>query len=155
MEVKHFKLITTVAQTGSLTKAADVLFLTQSALSHQLRDIEAQVNTKIFVRLNKSLVLTHAGKALLDSSNVILNEINKVTRELNAIHSGTSGIIRISTECSTSYHWLPRILKAYQNEFPKIEIRLNTSGTTPPVELLLESKIDLALVYRKQKDKSI
>jgi LysR family transcriptional regulator for metE and metH len=155
MDVKHFKLIAAVAKTGSLTKAAQLLCLTPSALSHQLRDIEARINTKIFTRSNNSLVLTHAGKALLQSSNIILDEIKKVTDELNATQSGTTGMVRMTTECSTCYHWLPTILKTYQKEFPKIDVRLNTSGTPSPLELLLSSAIDVAVVYRRSNHKTI
>ena len=82
MELKYFKLIATIVAEGSIVKAADKLFLTPSALSHQLKEIESQLNTKIFHRINKNLILTDIGKLLLASSNIILPEIERVTNEI-------------------------------------------------------------------------
>jgi len=154
MEVKHFKLISAISQVGSLTKAADKLFLTQSALSHQLKEIEEQLGTKIFNRINKKLVLTEPGKIFLDSSGVILDEISKVRAEIKQHIGGESGKITLTTECYTCYHWLPKIMKNYNRDFPNIEIRLKTQVRNP-LEQLLAGKIDVALVYHKLTDKNI
>lgn len=155
MELKYFKLIATIVSEGSLAKAADKLFLTPSALSHQLKDVESQLNTQVFHRINKNLVLTPVGKLLLDSSTIILSEVERVTNEIHKQVKGESGVIRLGTECNTCYHWLPQILKLHQEEFPHIEFRLETNGAIAPLELLLNGKIDLAIVYRKNKDKNI
>jgi len=82
LELKYFKLIATIVAEGSLAKAADKLFLTPSALSHQLKEVESQLNTKVFHRINKSLILTDIGKLLLESSTIILPEIDRVTNEM-------------------------------------------------------------------------
>ncbi len=155
MELKYFKLIATIVAEGSLAKAADKLFLTPSALSHQLKEIESQLNTKIFHRINKHLILTDIGKLLLQSSTVILPEVDRVTNEIIKQLKGESGTIRLGTECNTCYHWLPQILKLHRASFPNIEFRLETNGTMPPLEQLLTGKIDLAIVYRQSHDKNI
>jgi len=155
LELKYFKLIATIVAEGSLAKAADKLFLSPSALSHQLKELENQLSTKVFHRINKNLVLTEVGKLLLASSTIILPEVDRVTNEIDKQIKGESGIIRLGTECNTCYHWLPQILKLHQQEFPNIEFRLETNGRIAPLELLLNGKIDLAIVYRKSKDKNI
>jgi LysR family transcriptional regulator, regulator for metE and metH len=155
MEVKHFKLISTISAVGSLTKAADKLFLTQSALSHQLKEIEEQLGTRVFNRVNKKLVLTDAGRVFLNSSSVILAEINKVRSEIKRQVNGESGTITLTTECYTCYHWLPRVMRNFNNEFPSVEVRLNTSQIKKPIEKLLAGKVDIAIVYRKPFDKNI
>lgn len=155
MELKYFKLIATIETEGSIVKAADKLFLTPSALSHQLKEIEAQLGTKIFHRINKNLVLTEVGKLMLVSSKVILGEVEKVTQAINKLTKGETGTIRLSTECSTCYHWLPAILKSHRSEFPNVEFRLETNGVTAPINLLQGGKIDVAIVYRTSKDKNI
>lgn len=155
MELKYFKLIATIVAEGSLAKAAAKLFLTPSALSHQLKEIESQLNAKVFHRINKNLILTDIGKLLLESSTIILPEVERVTNEITKQVKGESGIIRLGTECNTCYHWLPPILKLHQAEFPNVEFRLETNGTIAPLELLLNGKIDLAIVYRKDNDKNI
>jgi LysR family transcriptional regulator for metE and metH len=155
MDVKYFKLVNTIANVGSLTKAAEKLFLTQSALSHQLKEVEEQLGTPIFNRINKKLVLTEAGKLFLNSSGIILAEINKLKSDIKQQMTGESGMIRLTTECYTCYHWLPKILKDYSKEFPSIDIRLNTSQVKNPLSLLLEGKVDIAVVYGKTIDKNI
>lgn len=155
MELKYFKLIATIVTEGSIAKAADKLFLTPSALSHQLKEIESQLNAKIFNRINKSLVLTDIGKLLLDASTIILPEVERVTNEIIKQVKGEIGTIRLGTECNTCYHWLPPILKLYQGEYPNIEFRLGANGMASPLDLLLDGKIDLAIVYRKNQDNNI
>lgn len=155
MEVRHFKLIQTVAETGSLTRAADKLCLTQSALSHQLRDLEDQLKTKVFSRKKNALILTSSGKTLLKSASVILNEIAVATSAIQKLTSGEVGRIRLSTECNTCYHWLPAILKQLHAIYPNVDIRLNTAGTKSPIDLLTSGKVDLAIVYRKKQSKGI
>ncbi len=155
MELKYFKLISTIASEGSLAKAADKLFLSQSALSHQLRELESQLDTKVFNRINKSLVLTDTGKLLLESSTIVLAEVDRVTDQIVKQVKGESGTIRLGAECNTCFHWLPPILKQHLEEFPNIEFRLETNGTHAPLKLLLNGKIDLAIVYRKSTDKNI
>src|ERR671923_868758 len=68
LEVRHLRLIAEIADAGSMTRAADRLFLTQSALSHQLRDIEARFGTTFFLRVGRKLVLTAAGRRVLESA---------------------------------------------------------------------------------------
>jgi LysR family transcriptional regulator for metE and metH len=155
MEVKYFKLVSAISKTGSLTRAADQLCLTQSALSHQLKEVETLLNAKIFDRVNKKLVFTDAGRMFLDSSNHILGEINRVKLEINNQLRGESGSIRLATECNTCFHWLPRIMRTYLKGFPNVDVRLNTHGAKRPVDLLLTGKVDVAIVYRKEYEKDI
>lgn len=78
VEVRHLKLVKTVAEVGSLKKAAERLFLTQSALSHQLRELEAQLGTPVFYRVNNQLHFTPAGKELRDMAAIILEQLAQV-----------------------------------------------------------------------------
>ena len=77
MEIRHLRLVKEVAEKGSLTKAMDKLFLSQSALSHQLKEIESQLGAPLFHRINKKLVLTGAGKIILESAEKILEELEQ------------------------------------------------------------------------------
>ncbi len=155
MEVKYFKLVSAISKTGSLTKAADELCLTQSALSHQLKEIEGLLNTRIFDRVKKKLVFTDSGRIFLESSKQILHEIERVRLAIDTNRNGHSGTIKLAAECSTCFHWLPGILGSYYKEFPNIDIRLNTNGGKHPLDLLLTAKVDVAIVYRKEYENSI
>ncbi|HWA34547.1 MAG TPA: LysR family transcriptional regulator [Cyclobacteriaceae bacterium] len=154
MEVKYYKLVSAISKTGSLTRAADHLCLTQSALSHQLKEAEGLLGVKIFDRVNRKLVFTDAGRIFLDSANHILEEIDRVKLEIDSQLRGETGSIRLAAECNTCFHWLPRILKRYHKTFPNVDVRLNTQGKRP-ADLLLAGKIDVAVVYRKEHEKDI
>ena len=107
MEIRHLKLIREVARTKSLSKAKDSLYLSQSALSHQLKEVEGQLGTQLFHRVNKQLILSTAGKMVLDSAEKVLTELESTERSIKKYVSGQSGTIRLATQCYTCYHWLP------------------------------------------------
>jgi len=155
MEVRHFKLIATIADAGSLTRAAERLCLTQSALSHQLKEIEGQLQTKLFDRVNKRLVLNGAGNILLRSSRSIIELIEKTRKDINRHLVGETGEIRLSTQCYTCYHWLPEIIKKFQSEYPNVEITIRTNGPKRPIEEVLAGKLDLAIVYTKLENRNL
>jgi len=154
LEIRHLKLVETVAREGGLTKAANRLHVTQSALSHQLRDIEDKLGTPLFLRLNKRMLLTQAGERLLSSAPAVLDELKRVEEDIREIALHREGILRISTECYTCYHWLPPVLKPFNREFPRVEVRIIADATHRPIEALLDGRLDLAVtsvVTRNQK----
>jgi LysR family transcriptional regulator for metE and metH len=145
LEVRHLKLVETVAKEGGLTKAANRLHVTQSALSHQLRDIEDKLGTPLFLRLNKKMLLTQAGERLLSSAPAVLDELKRAEEDIRQIALHREGILRISTECYTCYHWLPPVLKPFSREFPRVEVRIVAEATRRPIEALLDGRLDLAI----------
>lgn len=155
MELRHFKLITAIHETGSLTKAADKLFLTQSALSHQLKEIEDSLDTKLFTRVNKKMVLTDVGKIFLQYSDRIMNEVKNLERDIARQVKGETGVIRVTTESATCYHWLPKILKNYYNEFPNMDVQLKVGPVNTPLKQLMSGKVDVAIMHRRVVNKNI
>jgi LysR family transcriptional regulator, regulator for metE and metH len=154
LEVRHLKLVETVAKEGGLTKAANRLHVTQSALSHQLRDIEDKLGAPLFLRLNRKMLLTQAGERLLSSAPAVLDELRRAEEDIRQIALHREGILRISTECYTCYHWLPPVLKPFNREFPRVEVRIVAEATRRPIEALLDGRLDLAItsaVTRNQK----
>jgi LysR family transcriptional regulator for metE and metH len=149
IELRHLKLITTVAQEGTLTQASRKLFLTQSALSHQLKGIEEELGVPLFHRVSKRMVLTPAGERLLKSASVVSNELRQVQSEIKQIAKGEGGILRISTECYTTYHWLPRMISYLQDRFPAVEVQIVLEATRCPLTALGEGRIDLAIFSDK------
>ena len=150
MEIRHLRLIKEVAEKGSLTKAMDTLFLSQSALSHQLKELENHLGTQLFYRINKKLVLTGAGKIVLESAEKILKDIERTELSVKKYITGDSGSIRLTTQCYTCYHWLPSIMIDFNKEFPKIEIEIFPDDEDDTEKLLLNGKIDLAIVSEKR-----
>ena len=155
MEIRHLKLIKAIVEEGSITKAIDKLHLTQSALSHQLKEAEYQLGTAIFLRTNKKLVLTKAGEKIYELANEILEKLAATQSEIKQMVFGESGEIRISTECFSSYHWLPSVLKQFHLLYPNVELKIITEATHIPLQKLLDNTIDIAIVSDIIKDNSI
>ena len=145
MDVRHLKLIEAVSEEGTLSKAGERLFLTQSALSHQLKELENELKTPLFNRVNKRLVLNESGRIVLDSARKVLCEIEYVQKEIQKRQNGGCGEIRLTTECYTCYHWLPRVMKSFNREFPQIDVGIFPEYTKKPIDGLLDGKVDLVI----------
>src|SRR5260221_6076254 len=125
LEIRHLRLVAAVAEVGSLTRAGDQLHLTESALSHQLRDVESRLGTALFLRVGKRLVLTPAGERLLSSATDVLERLRQTEHDIREMGRARAGTLRITTECYTCYHWLPPLLLRYRRAFPRVEVRIN------------------------------
>src|SRR5580765_122849 len=101
LEVRHLRLVAAVADVGSLTRAGDQLHLTQSALSHQLRDIEERLGAPLFHRLGKRLVLTPAGEEVLQLARTVLDRLRETEETIRQIGKTRKFVLKIATECNT------------------------------------------------------
>ena len=155
MEIRHLKLIKAIVEEGSITNAIDKLHLTQSALSHQLKEAEYQLGTQIFLRQNKKLILTKAGMKLYETANEILEKLSGTEKEIKQMIFGEFGTIRISTECYSSYHWLPSVLKQFHLLYPNVDLQIIMEATHYPLQKLQESIIDIAITSDPIKDNNI
>jgi LysR family transcriptional regulator for metE and metH len=131
------------------------LHLTQSALSHQLKEAEYQLGTKIFLRTNKKLTLTEAGHKIYGIANEILDKLSETELQIKQMVFGEFGEIRISTECFSSYHWLPSVLKQFHQLYPNVELKIVTEATHYPLQKLLDNVIDIGIVSDQIKDNKI
>jgi LysR family transcriptional regulator for metE and metH len=155
LEIRHLRLLTAVAEEGSVTRAGRRLHLTQSALSHQLRDAEEKLGTPLFLRLGRKMLLTPAGEQMLGSARRVLAELHAAEAQVGDLNGGASGVIRLSTECYTCYHWLPPVLTTFQAKFPRVEINIVLEATSRPIAALLEGKLDLAVTSRTARHKNL
>jgi len=155
LEIRHLKLVEAIAREGIMTKAAARLNLTQSALSHQLREIESRLGTPLFFRLKKKMALTQAGMKVLESSKIVLDQLQNTEDSIRRMVSGQQGILRISTQCNTCYHWLPSILKLFHQRYPNVEVQIIVDATHRPAEALMEGKLDLAILHKPLSEKPL
>jgi LysR family transcriptional regulator for metE and metH len=155
LEIRHLRLVSAVADLGSLTRAGDRLHLTQSALSHQLRDIEDRLGAMLFQRAGKRLVLTHAGERLLDSARTILARLDETEETIRTLGKAPGGVLRFATECHTCFYWLPPLLVAFRERFPSMELRIEVEASHHPIEHVLEGAIDLALMCTPVRDRRL
>jgi LysR family transcriptional regulator for metE and metH len=117
-------------------------------LSHQLRDAEEQLGVPLFERRNRRMALTAAGERLLQSARTVLDELARAEKEIHECDGNgvAKGVLRLSTECYTVYHWLPPRLKLFQHKFPSVDFQLVIEATDSPFEALLEGRLDVAIV---------
>lgn len=146
LEVQHLSLVKAVAEEGNVSRAGIKLNLTQSALSHQLRSIEHRLGAQLFLRHNKMMTLSKSGTRLLQSADQVLEELKRAEEDIKRIASNKEGLLRVSTECYTSYHWLPPILKIFSRKFPNVDVQVVNEATSSPIGYLIERKLDLAII---------
>src|SRR5499433_1105773 len=155
LDIRHLKLIVAVTEEKSVTRAGEVLHLTQSALSHQLRLIEEKLGTPLFLRMNKKMILTQAGERLLRTAQQVLDEMKRAEDHISQMAANRQGRLRISTECYTCYHWLPDVMKEFRRKFPGVEVKIDAQATHRPIQALLQGKLDLAIVSTVQSDRQL
>ena len=147
LDLRHLRLVVAVAESGGQTRAARKLNLTQSALSHQLRELESRIGAPLFIRATRRMVLTPVGERMLASARRVLHEVESLERDLVAeTTAGDTGVVRLATECYTCYHWLPGVVTAFRQEWPRVDVRIIAEATANPVRALLDGALDLAIV---------
>jgi len=142
----HFRLIDTISKEGTLTKAAATLHLTQSALSHQLKELERELGIDVFNRNGKKLHLSEQGYRFLRSAEKILAELKTLEEDINNYKHGKTGKLSISMQCYTAYHWLPGIIKYYKSRWPDINIQILSDATRRPLEYLMNGDLDIGII---------
>ncbi|MDY6905101.1 MAG: LysR family transcriptional regulator [Thermodesulfobacteriota bacterium] len=143
IEVRHLKLVKAIADSGTMTRAAEKLYVTQPALSQQLTDLEGKLEIALFHRTKKKMILTSAGEALLTTAGEVLDSIKQTELRISKMVHGETGKLRIGTTCMLSYKWLPDVMRQLQEAFPKVDIELKTSMEV--LEDLKNNKLDLVI----------
>jgi LysR family transcriptional regulator for metE and metH len=146
MELRHLSLIKVLNEQQTLTRAGEVLFLTQSALSHQLKEIESFFGATLFSRVGKKMIITQAGLRVLEVAEKVLSEVQNCRHDMQNMSEGKKGRIKLATACYTSYHWLSPFLKKYGMLYPSVEIDIVPEATRNPIDYLENGKLDVAIL---------
>lgn len=154
LEVRHLRLLVAIDAVGTLNAAAKKLHLTPSALSQQLRELEERLGGPLFHRHWRRLVVTAAGRRLTDAAVVLLRELERAEHEARVLLSGTAGTIRMATVCHQSYRWLPRLLKAFAERWPGVDVQIVPEAAESACDWLLERRLDVALVAGTARSKA-
>ncbi|GKT11768.1 MAG: LysR family transcriptional regulator, regulator for metE and metH [Thiomicrorhabdus sp.] len=145
LELKHLKTIQALAQKGSVNKAADALFMTQSALSHQIKQLESTFELKLFERKSNPLTLTSAGKTLLKTAQEVLPKLAQAEATLQAFAKGEQGRLFIGVECHTCFEWLLPMVRRYQQIWMDVDLDITNSLNKSALQNLIEKKLDLVI----------
>lgn len=141
----HLYLIDKIVKHGTMVAAAEDMNLSQSALSHQLKDLENKLGTKVMSKRGKNFKLTEVGMCIWNSSQKILPELNKLNEDVFALNEVEIKQLRFCTGCYTSYHWFPAVLKQINASKLKIKSQIIAEYTNNPIQALLDNKLDLAI----------
>jgi len=155
LEIRHLRLVQALAEEGGPTRAGARLHLTQSAVSHQLAELEGRLGVPLFTRVRRRLHLTAAGRRLVEFSRTALDDFARVERELGHAGERKRERLRVATECFTCYHWLPPMLPALQREHPQVDVRIVIEATRQPVAALLRGELELAVVSSPVRDRAL
>jgi LysR family transcriptional regulator for metE and metH len=149
LEIRHLRMAAAVAASGSVTRAAADLHLTQSAISHQLKDIEERLGTPLFLRVGKRMVPTPAGERVLAAARRVLDDVVATEEEVRRLATERAGVLRVCAQCNTGYHWLPEVVEAFRRSHPAVDVVLSIECTTTPIDALLDGRLDLAIVTQE------
>src|SRR6478735_6029578 len=122
LERMHLAIVREVDRQGSLTAAAEVLCVTQSALSHTMKKLEQQLGTDIWLREGRSLRLTQAGQYVLAVANRVLPQLALAEGKLRQFAQGERGALRIGMECHPCYQWLLKVVSPYLAAWPDVDV---------------------------------
>ncbi|AQS49413.1 LysR family transcriptional regulator [Thioclava sediminum] len=145
LEFRHLRTIKAIHDAGGLAKAADVLHITQSALSHQIKGLEDQTGVELFVRRSKPLKLSAAGQKLLRLAERILPEIAATEAEFDALRSGRAGRLHIAIECHACFDWLFPVLERFRHAWPDIDVDIRPGLAFNALPALSREEVDLVI----------
>jgi len=143
IERMHLAIIREVEQQGSLTAAAEKLFLTQSALSHSIKKLEQQLGTDIWLREGRSLRLTQAGQYLLAVANRLLPQLSLAEERLRQFAQGERGTLRIGMECHPCYQGLLKVVSPYLADWPDVDVDVKQKFQFGGIGALFGYEIDM------------
>lgn len=146
MSMKKYEAFVRTVELGSLTKAAQALDSTQSRISHVLKDLEQEFGFSLLERGRGGIRLTEAGALLLPKMQAILKE-NEALNELAAeIRNAETGTLRLGAFTSVAVHWLPGMIRDFQNDHPKVELQMLNGDYHDMEQWLKNGDIDLGFV---------
>ena len=122
IEFRHLRTIKAIHEHGGVARAADILNITQSALSHQIKGLEDQAGVELFVRRSKPMRLSAAGLRLLRAAERILPEIEALQNEFDGLRGGRSGRLHIAIECHACFEWLFPVLEKFRKHWPDVDV---------------------------------
>jgi LysR family transcriptional regulator for metE and metH len=145
IELRHLKTLTALRDSGSLVEAAERIHLTQSALSHQIKDLEDRLNCSLFIRKTKPISFTAAGRRVLALADNVLPMVKNTEREIARLACGEAGRLNISIDCHSCFEWLMPTIDCFRKNWPEIEMDLANGFTFAPIPALAKGDIDLVI----------
>ncbi len=145
LEIRHLRTLVALRETGSVVEAAERLFLTQSALSHQLKELESRLDCELFIRKSRPLRFSAAGKRLLLLADDVLAKVGDAERDVKKLMHGEAGRLFMAIECHSCFNWLMPTIEIYRNQWSAIELDFSGGFTFEPLPALAQGEVDLVI----------
>jgi LysR family transcriptional regulator for metE and metH len=146
LDLRHLRTLQALSETGNLSRAAQLLNLTQSALSHQVKALEEAYGAALFERKSTPVGFTAHGQRLLRLADAVLPLVAEAERDLARLAQGASGTLRIAVECHTCFDWLMPAMDALRERWPEVELDIVSGFHADPVGLLHQGRADMAIL---------
>jgi len=151
LEVRHLHTLLALVESGTLSRVAARVHLTQSAISHQIKQMEDHYGAPLFERKTQPLRLTPAGQRLHALAQSVIASIHEAERDIARIVQGRAGKLRVAVECHTCFEWLMPAMDVFRDNWPEIELDLVSGFHADPLLLLHEDRADLVIVSERKK----
>lgn len=146
MEINALQAFVEVAQHGSFSRAAAVLFVTQPAVSKRIAALEGELHTRLFDRIGKKTQLTEAGRELLPRARALLLEAEEMRRIVSTLSSSVSGRLQMGTSHHIGLHRLPPVLQAFHRRYPDVTLDLRFMDSEQACLAVEQGELELAIV---------
>lgn len=155
MNFRRLEIFYETAKSLNMTEASKKLYISQPSVSQAIRELEDEINSKLFDRIGKKLYLTHEGEIFLIYVRRILNLYEESTNILSEIKDGEKGKIYLGASSTIGTYILPEIMKSYCNDYKNIDISLNISNTETIENLVLNNDVDFGFIEGRLKSDEI
>lgn len=146
-DLNLLKVFYTVSSCGSISKAADILFISQPAISQNIKNLENQIGFSLFIRQAKGVALTEEGKELYSICQNIFLNLKELDNKIDDIKNLDSGILRIGASDTICKYYLIDILKKFEKMYPKIRYRVLNCTTNESIEFLKNGSVDISFIH--------
>ncbi|PRY25472.1 LysR family transcriptional regulator for metE and metH [Aliiruegeria haliotis] len=145
VELRHLRTIKAIHEAGGLARAADLLNITQSALSHQVKGLEDQAGMELFVRRSKPLKLSAAGLRMLRTAERVLPEMAALEEEFSGLRAGKSGRLHIAIECHACFEWLFPVLEEFRKAWSDVDVDIRPGLAFDAMPALWKEEVDVVI----------
>ena len=146
MDMKEFIYLITLDEEGSISRAADRLYMAQSSLSQFLQQTEAELGVQLFIRTSKGIRPTHNGEIFLEHARSMVLEFQRAKNELWDNENLTAGKVIFGVSTFRAVKLVPKALRIFGERYPSVKVELVEENSMKLEELLLDGKLDLAVV---------
>ena len=145
IEIRHLRTLVALRETGSLVEASERVFLTQSALSHQIKELEGRVGCPLFLRKTRPVRFTSAGNRLLELADEVLPRLHNAEIDLQRLAGGETGRIIMAIECHSCFEWLLPAIDTYRDQWSDVELDISSGFHFAPLPALARGDLDLVI----------